>query len=254
MVCNLKNFSIYLHELLQVDTFENSDRALNGIQVEGKDKISSIATAVSASLHVIKRAVELKADLLLVHHGLFWKGSEVTICGTLKEKIKLLLQNDMSLLAYHLPVDAHSEFGNNWAVAKALGWTSLERFGTSSYPAIGVKAVFPACSRNEFQKTLEKFYGQKAHEAPGGKEVVSSCVIVSGGAHKLIYDAKESGVDCFVTGSFDEPIWHAAFEEQINFFAFGHAATEKIGVKLIGAHLEEKFHVKHVFIDEVNPF
>jgi dinuclear metal center YbgI/SA1388 family protein len=254
MGCNLKDFSSYLQELLQVDAFKNGDRALNGIQVEGKEKIFSIATAVSASLHVIKKAVELKADLLLVHHGFFWKGSDVTICGTLKEKLKLLLQNEISLLAYHLPLDAHTEFGNNWAVATALGWTNLEPFGTSSYPAIGVKASFPACSRSQFQKTLEKFYGQKAHEAPGGKEVVSSCVIVSGGAHKLIYEAKESGADCFVTGSFDEPIWHAAFEEHINFFAFGHAATEKIGVKSIGKHLEEKFDVKHLFIDEINPF
>src|SRR5689334_20901103 len=103
MGCNLKNFSIYLNELLQADAFKNGDRALNGIQVEGKETISSIATAVSASLHVIKKAVELKADLLLVHHGLFWKGSDVTICGTMKEKIKLLLQNDMSLLGFHLP-------------------------------------------------------------------------------------------------------------------------------------------------------
>ena len=253
MDCNLKNFTSYLHELLQVDTFK-SDKALNGIQVEGKEKISSIATAVSSSLHVIKKAVELKSDLLLVHHGLLWKGTELAIEGTVKEKLKLLLQNDMSLFGYHLPLDAHTEFGNNWAAAKALGWTHLEPFGTSDYPAIGVKASFSACTRREFQKTLEKFYGQKAHEAPGGKDVVSSCVIVSGAAHKLIYDAVKSGVDCFVTGSFDEPIWHAAFEEHINFFAFGHAATEKIGVKLIGAHLEEKFHVKHTFIDEINPF
>jgi dinuclear metal center YbgI/SA1388 family protein len=254
MGCNLKNFSSYLNELLQAGEFE--DVAVNGIQVEGKAKISRMAVAVSASLDVIKQACSKKVDLLLVHHGLFFKekGKELPIAGTLKEKLKLLLTHNISLVAYHLPLDAHVQFGNNWGAARALGFKNLAPFGIYQGKAIGVKGAFKACPRAEFQKKLEKFYGQKAHTALGGKEIISSCALVSGGAHKLVYEAALAGVDAYVTGSFDEPIWHAAFEEKINFFALGHAATEKIGVKLLGAHLEDHFDLDVIFIDEPNPF
>ena len=174
--------------------------------------------------------------------------------GTLKKKLKVLLEQNMSLCAYHLPLDAHVEFGNNWQAAKALGWTSLEPFGYYQGTPIGVKGSFTPCSRQEFQKRLEDFYKVSAHTAPGGPATVRSAALVSGGAHKLIYEAKASGVDCYVTGSFDEPIWHAAFEEQINFFALGHAATEKIGVELLGKQLATHFNLQHTFLDEPNPF
>lgn len=254
MGCNLKNFSSYLNELLQIDKFE--DVAVNGLQVQGKAKIRRMAVAVSASLNVIEVACNKKVDVLVVHHGLFFKqnSKEMSICGTLREKLKLLLMHNISLVAYHLPLDAHVKFGNNWGAARALGFKKLAPFGIYQGKALGVKAVFKACSRVEFQKKLEKFYGQKAHIALGGKEMVSSCAIVSGGAHKLIYEASQAGVDAYVTGSFDEPIWHAAFEEKVNFFALGHSATEKIGVKLLKVDLEERFDLKTIFIDEQNPF
>ncbi len=254
MGCNLKNFSSYLNELLQSAEFE--DAAVNGIQVEGKAKISRMAVAVSASLNVIEMACSKHVDVLLVHHGLFFKGKEkdIRICGTLKEKLKLLLKHNISLVAYHLPLDAHVKFGNNWGAARSFGMKELTPFGIYQGKAIGVKGSFKACTRAEFQKRLEKLYGQKAHAALGGKEMIASCAIVSGGAHKLIYEASKEGVDAFVTGSFDEPIWHAAFEEKINFFALGHAATEKIGVQLLGAHLEDRFDLENIFIDEPNPF
>ena len=252
MSCDLKTFSLYLQDLLQVRAF--ADVSLNGLQVQGNQVITSIATAVTASLAVIQRAVELQVDLLLVHHGLFLKGKEMALVGTLHDKVKLLLTNNISLVGMHLPLDAHPEFGNNWAVARQLGWTNLMPFGMYGGAAIGVRGEFPRMSRNEFQNILEDVYQHPGHVAFGGKEFVSSCAVVSGGAHKLIREASEIGVDCYVTGSFDEPVWHEAFEEKINFLAFGHAATEKIGVQQLGLHLQQQFHLSHFFIDEPNPF
>jgi dinuclear metal center YbgI/SA1388 family protein len=249
---DLKKISHYLQDLLQIDRFQ--DMAINGLQVEGKGKIKSIATAVTASLAVIKQAAKLKVDALFVHHGLFLKGKEQVIKGKFKEKLKLLLDNDISLFGYHLPLDAHEKIGNNWAAAHELGFKNIEPFGFFQGMPIGVKGSFKPCLRSDFQKKLERLYGQPAHAALGGKEKVSSCAIVSGGAHKLIHDAVAEGVDCYVTGSFDEPIWHIAFEEKINFFALGHAATEKIGIKLLGEKLRKEFGVTTTFIDEPNPF
>lgn len=249
---DLKNILKFLNDYLQVASFQ--DMAINGLQVEGKPKIKSIATAVSASLNVIKKAINLKVDALFVHHGVLWKGKEQVVSESFKDKLKLLLDSDISLFAYHLPLDAHEKIGNNFAAAKALGLTALEPFGYYQGVPIGVKGIMKSCSRQEFQKRLEKFYGQKAHAAPGGKEKVSSCAIVSGGAHKLILEAISEGVDCYVSGSFDEPIWHQAFEGKVNFFALGHASTEKIGIKLLGEKLKAEFGVKATFIDEPNPF
>ncbi|MDB6081965.1 MAG: hypothetical protein JWO53_1237 [Chlamydiia bacterium] len=252
MGCDLKTISHYLKELLRPEDYQ--DVSLNGLQVEGRFHIATIATAVSASLQVIYEATKMRADLLIVHHGLFLKGCDLVVKDTMKEKLKFLLTHDTSLIGYHLPLDAHQEFGNNWPVAKALGWSNLEPFGIYHGMPIGVKATFPLMPRENLQKTLEDFYGHPGHVALGGKEIVGSCALVSGGAHKLIFNAADENVDCYITGSFDEPIWHAAYEKKINFMAFGHAATEKIGVQRLGEHLQQKFHLAHTFIDEPNPF
>jgi len=252
MECDLKNICAFLKDFLQIDLFQ--DMAYNGLQVEGKKQVVNIATAVSASLSVIKKAVDLKVDLLLVHHGLILKGKEAPITLAMKEKLKLLLHHEINLLAYHLPVDAHQECGNNWAAAAALGWQNLQPFGTFLGKQIGVKGEFLRMSREQFREQLEDFYGHPAHLAPGGHEEVSSAALVSGGSYKLIHEAADNGVDCFVTGNFDEPVWHDAVERKINFFALGHAATEKIGIRLLGEKLHREFHLTHTFIDEHNPF
>lgn len=247
MGCDLKSFCAYCDELLQPSLFQ--DMAVNGLQVEGKREIKRICTAVSASVHVIEQAVKMQADLLLTHHGLFLKGRDAVVRRALRDKLKLLLQNDMSLVSYHLPLDGHELFGNNWPAARALGWTNLE-----SFSGVGVKGRVPSMPRADFQKTLEKLYGQKAQVVEGGKEIISRVALISGGAYKWIDAAVDAGVDCFVTGNVDEPAWHMAKEGKINFYALGHAATEKIGVQLLGEHLSERFGVEHVFVDEENPF
>jgi len=242
----------YLENLLQASTF--SDYCINGLQVEGNPKIQKIATGVSASLETIESAVKAKVQVLIVHHGLFWNRDSYVIQGVKREKLRLLIENNISLLAYHLPLDAHRDYGNNWTAARELGWKDLEPFGFYNGVPIGVKGSLKNVPREKFTKTLEKYYQHSAHSALGGKEVVHTAALISGGAHKSLIDAAAAGVDCFVTGSFDEPVWHQAFEEKINFFALGHSNTEKVGPRALGEHLEEYFGIPCQFLDIPNPF
>jgi len=248
----LKDFVNYLNELLQIDGFK--DYCTNGIQVEGSPKISKIATAVSASLKTLEMAVQQDVQVLIVHHGLFWNGDNYVIEGTKKDKLKLLLDNNISLLAYHLPLDAHQKFGNNWKAAHDLGWRELQPFGLYQGNFIGVQGKFKPTSREKFQQQLEKYYQHSAHCALGGKEKISSAALISGGAYKNLGSAVQANVDCYVTGNFDEPAWHQAFEEKINFFALGHSATERIGPKALAEHIQKHFRLPTLFIDIENPF
>lgn len=248
----LKELSTYLHEYLHCGLFV--DYCKNGVQVEGAKSVARIATAVSADLATFEAAQKLAVDALIVHHGLFWKNDSHVISGTKKEKLKILLGNDISLLAYHLPLDAHLAVGNNWKAAKDMGWMDLQPFGVYDGQPIGVRGRLNKMSRDQFKKQLEQYYNHPAHCALGGSEEVATAALISGGAYKSITEAAAMGIDCFVTGNFDEPAWNHAYEEKINFFALGHTATERVGVKALGEHLEEKFGLKHHFIDTENPF
>lgn len=247
----LQQICLYLDDLLQSCTFE--DYGPNGLQIQGCKDISRIATAVSVSMETIQKAIDLQVQVLLVHHGFFWNRDSYVIQGTKRDKLQLLLANGISLLAYHLPLDAHVELGNNWKAAKDMGWKQLQPFGRVNGVPIGVRGVVDY-SREEFKKVLEGYYQHPAHCAWGGKERVHSVALISGGAHKQIGEAAAQGMDGYVTGSFDEPVWHTAHEEKINFYALGHSATERIGPQALAQHLEQKFRIPAIFIDEKNPF
>lgn len=247
MSLTLQTLANYLKDFLK-EPFVN-DYCPNGLQIEGKEKIIKIGVAVSASLATIKEAIALNVDLLLVHHGLFWNKESFVISGPKREKIKLLLEHEISLIAYHLPLDLHEEVGNNWCAARDLGWRNL-----STFNGIGVKGTFPEISIEEFIKKLETYYVHPATLALGGKKRVQSAALISGGAYKEIPYAKREGVDCYITGSFDEPAWSLAYEENINFLALGHTATERVGPRALGEHLTKKFGVQTHFIDTPNPF
>lgn len=248
----LLDLSNQLNEFLQISLF--SDACPNGIQVEGNENITTAATAVSCSMNVIKEAAARGVNLLIVHHGIFWHRDSPVISGVKKEKLKLLLSSGISLAAYHLPLDAHREVGNNWKAALDLGWSDLEPFFAMDGQFIGVKGHFKPLSTADFQSSLEKYYGQKAAVALGGKKTVQSAALISGGAYKQIVDAAKSGVDCYITGNFDEPAWHDAHEYGINFFSLGHASTEKVGVRALADYLTSVHRLKTSFIDEFNPF
>lgn len=247
----LSELCAYLNEEMQSSLYE--DFCVNGLQVEGASEIRNIAVAVSASLETITAAVQLGVQALIVHHGIFWKGDSPVIKGPKRKKLELLLNNQISLIAYHLPLDAQREFGNNWKAAKDLGLKNLEPFGGGKQP-IGVKGIIDECRRADFQLRLENYYGHQAHCAMGGLDIINSVGLISGGAHRSITEAVSSGLDAFVTGSFDEPVWHIAFEEKINFFALGHANTECIGPRALGDYLEQHLGLSQHFIEMPNPF
>jgi len=248
----LQKLSAYLDELMFVSEFK--DYCPNGLQVQGKPSILKIATAVSASLETIEKAVEAGVDALIVHHGMFWKGEPAPVVGVKKKKLKLLIQNEISLLGYHLPLDAHGTLGNNWKVAHDLGWFNLAPCGIVEGKATGVMGFFSPMTREAFGKLIEEYYGHPINCALGGKEMVESVYLISGGAYKYLSDAVSCGADCFITGNFDEPAWHDAFELGINFYAMGHSATERVGPIALGNHLKERFQIDCHFIDVYNPF
>ncbi len=251
---SLHDLVLHLNDLFKVDQIK--DYGPNGLQVDSdQSKISLVATAVSASLETIEQAVKHKVDVLLVHHGLFWESTPRPIVGTLRKKVQKLLDHKIALLAYHLPMDAHPLLGNNWTAAKDLGWSDLKPFGSIvGDTPIGVQGVFPPLPVSNFQTQLENYYKHPATVALGGPAHVQSAALISGGAHREFIKAKKAGVDCFITGSFDEPIWHLAKEENIHFFAMGHSNTEEVGPKALGKYLEETFGLKHIFLNLPNPF
>lgn len=241
-----------LNELLPSNGL--TDYCQNGLQVEGKKEVESIATAVSASLETILLAVKFGVDVLIVHHGIFWNHDKHGIKGVLKEKIYHLLLNKISLFAYHLPLDMHPIIGNNWKAAADLGWTDLQPFGFINGVAIGVKGRVPQQSREIVQSQLENYYEHQAICAFGGKKNIETLALISGGSYRSIVEAAQAEVDGFITGNFDEPAWHQAFEEKINFFALGHSATERVGPKALASHLETSLGMPCQFLDLFNPF
>lgn len=247
---NLRQLTSFLEDYFACGNFR--DYGPNGLQVEGSQEVNRVVCAVSASLNVIEQAISQGAQALLVHHGLFWNKSPVTITGVLKKKIDLLLKNNISLLAYHLPMDAHIESGNNWPVAKDLGWQDLAPFGVFEGKAIGVKGRFEPVPFEKWIQILRDYYGSEIRVA-GYKPLISSAGLISGGAHREFTAAISEGLDAFITGSADEPQWHEANESGKVFVSVGHSTSEKIGPKRVALLLKE-MGMEAYFIDEANPF
>jgi dinuclear metal center YbgI/SA1388 family protein len=252
MMLELEELRFYLDSLLPSQGI--TDNAPNGLQVEGKVHIAHLATAVSASLATIEGAVKQSIDALIVHHGIFWQRDSYIIQGVKRKKLQLLLEHGISLFAYHLPLDMHPLIGNNWKAAKDLDWSDLQPFAYLERVPIGVKGRIAPCSREEFKNRLETYYQHSATCAWGGPPLIQTVALVSGGAHKTILEAAKEGIDAYITGSFDEPTWHQAKEEGINFYALGHSATERVGPKALAGHLEQALNLPCHFLDLDNPF
>ncbi|CRX38440.1 Nif3-like dinuclear metal center hexameric protein [Estrella lausannensis] len=242
----------HLNELYAVQQFQDS--CPNGLQVEGCPYIERVAVAVSATLETIQQAVRHQCQALIVHHGLFWNRDPYPVTGSKKEKLSLLLKNEISLLAYHLPMDAHASIGNNWKAALDLGMFDLTPFGCYDKMFIGVRGKRKPESVAQFKKSLEEYYQHPAHTAFGGRDTVEEIAIISGGAYKMLHEAVGTSIDAFITGSFDLPAWNEAREGGINFFAMGHHASERVGPKALLKHLESTLGIPCVFVEEDNPF
>jgi dinuclear metal center YbgI/SA1388 family protein len=223
------------------------DGAVNGLQVENRGGVTRIAAAVDASLATVKLAVAAKADLLIVHHGLFWSPSHPWI-GKKYELMRLLLENDLAVYSSHLPLDAHPTLGNNAQLCAALGLKKLRPFFASHGGTIGFQTR-QRISRSDLATRLQRALGSKPLLIPGGREVCERIGVVTGGAGDGVKQAAEEGVDTLITG--EGPHWTYALAEElgVNVFYGGHYATETFGVKALAAELSRKFSAPWMFLD-----
>ncbi|MBN1543489.1 Nif3-like dinuclear metal center hexameric protein [candidate division KSB1 bacterium] len=236
----------HLNQLLAVDTF--SDYGPQGLQVEGRSEVRSIVTGVSAGAELFEKAVERKADMIIVHHGLLWDRDPRVIKGPFKKRIKILLENDLSLLSYHLPLDKHAEFGNNAVAAKKLALRELKDFGD-----VGIQGVCPELSPAELVQQVAKLYKCDPLVFEYGPSSVKKIGLCSGGAARDLLLAIDLGLDAYITGEAAEPSLYLAKEGNIHFIAAGHYATERIGIQQLGDYLRSRFELQVEFIDLPNP-
>jgi dinuclear metal center YbgI/SA1388 family protein len=239
----------YLAAYLDVPTFR--DYCPNGLQVEGRASVARIVTGVTASLALIERAIALDTDAVLVHHGWFWRGEDARLVGPRRARAAALLAHEVSLFAYHLPLDAHAEVGNNAQLARRLGLRPEGRFGEQDLGVVGAPAA-PA--------TLAAFaahVGERLARAPlvigDPGRAVKRVAWCTGAAQGMIEAAAATGADVFLTGEASEQTVHFAREAGLAFIAAGHHATERYGIDALGQHLAARFGITHVFVDIDNP-
>ncbi len=241
-----------LDELLSPAAFD--DLGPNGLQVPGTDEVSRVITAVSARRELSERAVELGAQLVLVHHGLFWSFHPTGLTPLLAERLRPLFKHDINLAAYHLPLDAHPELGNNAILARELGCDEREPFGIYKGRAIGCKGRFKVpISPAELHARVARATGREPLLLGGRTEAIGSIGIVSGSAADSLHEAAAEGLDAFLTGEPREHITADAAELGMTFVAAGHYATETFGVRALGDLLAERFGIEHLFVDLSNP-
>jgi len=239
----------YLDQLLEVPRFR--DYCPNGLQVEGRAGVLRLVTGVSASQALIEAAIGAGADALLVHHGYFWKSEDGRITGTRRRRIGLLLQHDISLFAYHLPLDAHPEHGNNAQLGALLGFTEKGRAGEQNIVAHGCTAATQPLAA--LAAHIESRLGRAPTVIGDPAQRIARIAWCTGGAQGYFEDAIALGVDAFITGEISEPQVHLARESGVAFIAAGHHATERFGVQALGVHLAARFGIEHRFIDVPNP-
>jgi dinuclear metal center YbgI/SA1388 family protein len=239
----------YVGQQLEAARFR--DYCPNGVQVEGRPEVSCLVSGVTASLALLKAAIDAGADAVLVHHGYFWKNEDARIAGVKRARLELLLRHNVSLLAYHLPLDAHSGLGNNAQLAIRLGFEVEGRFGEQDIACQGAlpKALTLAELGGKVAETL--------HREPliigDENKVIRRIAWCSGAAQGYFEEAVRLGVDAFLTGEISEQSVHLARETGVAFIAAGHHATERYGVQALGGHLAERFGIGHQFVDIDNP-
>ncbi|HEX3720995.1 MAG TPA: Nif3-like dinuclear metal center hexameric protein [Verrucomicrobiae bacterium] len=244
---NLEKIVRHCEKILRTETFSDSDGAANGLQVENSGTITKIAAAVDASLTTIKLAIDARANLMIVHHGLFW-GPTIPWTGKRREMLDLLIRNDLAVYSSHLPLDAHPRLGNNAQLSAALGFTKLKPFFLEKGRYIGWRAR-ARISRAGLSEKLAAVLGGAPLLLPGGGDRCEEIGIVTGGAGGELKIAAAEGVDTFITG--EGPHWTHAMAEDfgLNVFYGGHYATETFGVKALSAELSKLFRVPWTFLD-----
>lgn len=228
------------------------DYCPNGLQVEGKEQVRRIITGVTASQALIDAAIEEQADMILVHHGYFWKGEDQRIQGMKKRRLQALLGYDISLLAYHLPLDAHPELGNNRQLADVLGITSPAAV-SSDRGLLWLGDLPSPMSPDAFSEHLSHRLERQSLRVGKGKSEIRRVAWCTGAAQGFLGDAIASGADAFISGEISEPTFHTAQECGVHYYAAGHHATERYGVQALGQKIADVTGIEHRFIDIDNP-
>jgi dinuclear metal center YbgI/SA1388 family protein len=226
------------------------DYGPNGLQVEGRTEVRRLVCGVTASLALIDAAIAAGADAVLVHHGLFWRGQDGRVTGWMKRRLARLLQHDINLFAYHLPLDAHPALGNNAQLGARLGWTADGRFGDQD---LGFTAAIEPTTLEAVAAQLRTLTGREVTAVPGDGRPLRRVAWCTGGAQGYFEAAIAAGADAFVTGEISEPQAHYARETGVAYLAAGHHATERYGVQAVGEKLAAELGLDYGFIDVDNP-
>lgn len=239
----------YADDYLGVSRFR--DYAPNGLQVEGRPEVRRIVSGVTASMALIEAALDLEADAILVHHGYFWRGESPVVTGIRRRRLKALLANDVSLIAYHLPLDAHPELGNNAQLARRLGLKA-----EAALTAEGIGSIGRPDTALTLDTLVARIHGALARAPlaiPAGPESIERIAWCTGAAQGYIDQAAAQGAQAYVSGEISEQTVHAAREAGVHYIAAGHHATERYGVQALGEHLAAEWDIEHRFVDIDNP-
>lgn len=248
-----------LQEIIQwcndtLKTHEFKDYAPNGLQIEGKSEVKKIVCAVTASQEAIDAAVAQQADLLLVHHGYFWKGEAYPITGMRGKRIKTLIQHDISLVAYHLPLDSHPMLGNNAAIADLLELEIFEALDASERHPIGnIGYLKQALTPEDFKNLLTERLGFQTIHLPADKKTIQKVGFCTGAAQDFISKAAEQNCDAYISGEVSERTYYEAKELDVHYYACGHHATERYGVQRLGKAISEQFNLEYSYFELNNP-
>ena len=243
----------YLTELLKPQQIK--DFTPNGLQIQGSENITKVITGVTASKALIDRAIAEQADAILVHHGYFWKNESYVIRGMKHDRIKALLLNDINLFAYHLPLDIHPTLGNNAQLARLFDIKEIEPLEVGNALSVAMQGHFEQpCKAEELSQLINRLLERDCLHIPApSNKPIKTIAWCSGGGQGYIELAAEQGIDAFLTGEVSEQTTHIAHEMDIHFFAAGHHATERYGIKALGEHLAEKHGLEVIFVDIDNP-
>lgn len=248
----LTTIADYLTEILKPEALV--DYCPNGLQVEGRSEVYRLVTGVTASQRLIEAAIAAKADAVLVHHGFFWKGEPAPIVGMKGARLKRLIQADVSLLAYHLPLDVHALYGNNACFARDLEILADPPVEVGGVPGLLWHGRLPKpLAPHALAEIIQKRLGRSVVHVAAAPAEIRRIAWCSGGAQKFLAAAAELDVQAYVSGEISEPTAHEARELGVHYFAAGHHATERGGVQALGEHLAQQFGIHHQFIDDDNP-
>ncbi|MBY6185455.1 Nif3-like dinuclear metal center hexameric protein [Marinobacter hydrocarbonoclasticus] len=242
----------YLDQLLK--PWQIKDYAPNGLQVEGRSEVRNVVTAVTADQFAVDAAVEAGADVLLVHHGYFWKNEAAPIVGMKKRRIEQLIKHDINLIAYHLPLDVHPTLGNNAQLAQALGVCNVRPFEEGNETSLVLRGELePPLTGHQLAERLADVLDRPPLHIAGHNRTIHTLAWCTGGAQDYIDGVAAEGLDAFLSGEVSERTYHSAVEQGIDYFACGHHATERGGVKALGEHLQQSLGLNVHFVDTPNP-